>query len=198
MKKVVPPNAILIPDNATKVFDGQIFTIYQWPQEMFDGTTKTFELLKRPDTVQVIAVRGDKLVLVNDEQPGRAARVHFPGGRVDPEDKSWLYAAQRELKEETGLTFENWRLVNVVQPLPKIEWFVPFYLATELKSEAPQAVDLSGERITVELCPFDVIRDEVLSGNDSTLHYAMSLFARFKTLEELLALPEFEGSEVDR
>ncbi len=83
MKKTLPENAILLPDNAKKVFTGHIFDVYQWPQEMFDGSTKTFELLKRPDTVQIIAIDNGELVLVNDEQPGRTPRIHFPGGRVD-------------------------------------------------------------------------------------------------------------------
>ena len=42
-----------IPANAKKVFHGVIFDVYQWEQEMFDGTKEIFEKLKRPDTVVV-------------------------------------------------------------------------------------------------------------------------------------------------
>src|SRR6185369_15622192 len=122
MKKVVPERASLIPDNATKAFAGQIFDVYQWPQELFDGTKATFEMLKRPDTVQILAIKDGKVVLVHDEQPGRPVQLHFPGGRVDPEDASWLEAAQRELREETGLSFKNWKMITVKQPIIKIEW----------------------------------------------------------------------------
>ena len=86
MKKTVPDGAILIPDNGTKVFKGNIFDVYQWPQTMFGGSTKTFEMLWRPDTVQIIGVKDDKIVLVKDEQPGRSVRTHFPGGRTDDTD----------------------------------------------------------------------------------------------------------------
>src|SRR5487761_1525106 len=101
MKKLIPPNAILIPDNATQVFEGQSLDVYQWLQKMCDGSTKTFEMLKRPDTVQIVAIKDGKIVMVDDEQPNRAACVHFPGGILDKDDVSWLAAAKRELVEET-------------------------------------------------------------------------------------------------
>jgi ADP-ribose pyrophosphatase len=198
LKKVLPKNAILIPDNAQCVFKGSIFEVYQWPQEMFDGTTKTFELLKRPDTVQVVAIKDGKIAMVHDEQPGRAVRVHFPGGRADETDVDWLAAAKRELLEETGLTFKNWKLVCVQQPVPKIEWFVPWFIATELESEQQQAVEEEGEKIEVELQDFAQVREAVVGGTESTLAYAMPLFGGVNSIAELESLPEFSGKETDR
>ena len=43
MKKLIPPDAVLVPDGATRVFQGEIFGVYQWPQQLFDGSTDTFE-----------------------------------------------------------------------------------------------------------------------------------------------------------
>src|SRR5260370_35218525 len=96
---------------------------------MFDGSTKTFELLKRPDTVQVVVVRGQKILLVDDEQPGRAPRLHLPGGRADDEDESWLATPQRELREETGFACSDWRPFEATQPIPRAEWSVPSVFA---------------------------------------------------------------------
>ena len=31
-----------LPEQAKKVFDGEIFDVYQWDQEMYDGSTETF------------------------------------------------------------------------------------------------------------------------------------------------------------
>ena len=70
MRTVVPVNVDLLPAQAQRVFKGVIFDVYQWQQEMFDGTTETFEMLKRPDTVEVIAIKDDKLVVVHEQQPG--------------------------------------------------------------------------------------------------------------------------------
>ncbi len=197
MKKTVPKNAILIPDNAERVFSGAIFDVYQWPQTMFDGSTKTFEMLKRPDTVQIIAVKEGKLVLVDDEQPGRTPRLHFPGGRADNDD-SWLSAAQREMREETGLVFKDWKLVNVVQPIPKIEWFAPWFLAINFEHEVAQEVDSDGEKITVSLKDFAEVRGMILSGSEPTMQYALPLFNTIASLDQLLAMSVFVGQEVDR
>lgn len=198
MHKVLPPNAILIQDNAKKVFTGQIFDVYQWPQKMFDGSTKTFELLKRPDTMQVIAVQDGKLVVVEEEQPGRAVQIHLPGGRADDTDPSWLAAAQRELLEETGKTFKAWRLINVQQPIPKAEWFGPIYLATDLAEQVEPTLDEDGEKITVHLKTFEEVRQLIFSGKYQMMSYLIPLFSRLNSLDDLLACPEFQGQEVDR
>ena len=134
-ERVLPKGARLIPREADCVFRGEIYKVYQWPQKMPDGSVKTFEMLRRPDTVMVIALdqAGDVLV-IDEKQPGGIVRKnHLPVGRVDPSDESVLVAAQRELREETGCTFANWRLLDVVQMDKKIEWFTYLFLAKILR-----------------------------------------------------------------
>lgn len=196
MKKTLPHHAILLPDNAERVFKGIIFDVYQWPQKMYDGTEATFEMLKRPDTMQIIAVKDDKVVIVHDEQPNRGVELSFPGGRAD-EDGSWLEAAKRELLEETGLTFKNWKLLAVYQPMAKIEQFVAWFVATDFVSEQPQQLD-GGEKIEVELIAFDKLRAMIFDNEYPTLGYAKSLFLGLETLDSVLGAPAFIGKEVDR
>jgi ADP-ribose pyrophosphatase len=71
MKQIIPDDASLIPDHAECVFKGVIFDVYQWQQELYDGTATTFERIRRPDTVEVIGVTDHKILIVNDEQPMR-------------------------------------------------------------------------------------------------------------------------------
>lgn len=198
MKKVIPESATLVPDNARLSYKGQIFEFYVWPQEMFDGSIREFEMLKRPDTVHIIGVKNGKIVMIKDEQPGRPVRTCFPGGRVDDSDESWLASAQREMREETGLTFRNWRLLAVEQPQSKIEWFVPWFLATDVIDELPQELDEEGEKITVEEWEYDKLRKYILDGIEPTLNYALPFMIRIASIEELLALPEYVGRQVDR
>lgn len=198
MKKILPLSAIILPDSATLAYKGSIFSVYEWPQTMFDGTTKTFEMLKRPDTVQIIAIDGDNIILVNDEQPGRSVRKHLPGGRVDEEDESWLIAAKREIQEETGLQFKRWRLVDVQQPVPKIEWFIPFYLATDISSRSMQALDIDGEKIEVVHENYLTFRKAVLAGGEPTMQYMIPLLVRCPTVQDLLKMAEFSGQEIER
>ncbi len=45
MRKYIPDDTILVPRNAELVFSGKVFDVYQWPQELFDGTTKPLRCL---------------------------------------------------------------------------------------------------------------------------------------------------------
>lgn len=198
MRKVIPSKAAMVPSAAKRVFEGQIFDVYQWSQEMFDGSHKTFEMLKRPDTVQIIAIHDNKIVLVEDEQPGSVMRTHLPGGRVDATDDSWLNAAQRELLEETGLVFANWKLIDVQQPIPKAEWFIPVFLATGLLEEREQSIDADGERITVIKTDYESLRRNALHGLEPTMQYLIPLFNKCQNIEQLVSLAEFSGNTVER
>lgn len=146
----LPKDAVLIPKNAMKVFSGEIFDVYQWPQKMFDGSVETFEMLRRPDAVLIIAEDDNGEILAcNEEQPGGIVRKnHLPAGRVDVSDSTLLEAAQRELQEETGYTFAEWCLVDVVQPEKKIEWFVYTFAARNIVDIQPTQHD-PGEKIEV-------------------------------------------------
>lgn len=196
MKKIVPNNAVLIPDDATRVFEGQIFDVYQWPQRLFDGSTVTYELLKRPDTVQIIAIKDDKIVVLDEQQSGRPSFLRLPGGRVEP-GEPWLDAAKRECKEELGMEFTDWHFVIVRQPIVKIEWFVATFLTTNLSSQQQKSPD-AGERISLLELSLEEWKRRLVAENSPLADYAKGFFASITSLGQLLAMPEFQGKEVDR
>lgn len=196
MKKVIPNDSVLVPDMGELVFQGKIFAVYQWPQKLFDGSEYTFEMLKRTDTVSVICVVDGKLLVINDEQPHLGKRQSFPGGRVDPEDATIEAAAQREILEETGYSFKSWKLIKVSQPYRKIEWFVYVFLAWEETGKQEPELD-AGEKITTHALSFDEVRTRVAK-REGYLGESHDIFEAAGDLDGLLALPEFEGLEVDR
>lgn len=149
MRKTLPKRAVLVPENAERVFKGIIYDTYHWEQKLYDGTKATFEMLKRPDTVKVIAIDGNSLIVLEQEQPNQGLFYDIPGGIHDREEEDELAAAKRELLEETGMTFNNWKLVNALQPHNKIEQFVYMFIATELADQRTQRLD-AGERIKVK------------------------------------------------
>ncbi len=187
MRTFTPGNAVLIPEGATKAFHGVMFDVYQWEQELFDGSTKTFEMLKRPDSVDVIAVRDGKILVVEQEQPGTGVFYSFPGGRHDVEAENELQAGQRELLEETGMQFRNWKLIAAFQPHLKIDWVVYTFLATEFVSQREQELD-AGERITV--VPKTVAEIKELNKDPHTRYLGREIFESLESIEDLLALPE--------
>lgn len=166
----MPENAKLIPEEAERVFKGKIYEVYQWPQKMFDGSFETFEMLRRPDTVKIIPIvtaeearrlrfkaEEPQLIVTKQEQPRKDCFYDYPGGRMDEEDADELAAAKRELLEETGLSFQNWKLVKVEQPFNKIDWLVYTFVATGLLGRTEQSLD-AGEKIEVVAMGLDEVK----------------------------------------
>jgi len=141
-----------IPKQAKKVFDGIIFNVYQWEQKMFDSTTETFEMLKRTNTIQIIPIMGDKIVLINEEQPTIRRSLGVVGGRQN-KDEEPLECAKRELLEETGLISNDWELISTHEPYVKIEWTICRFVARNCKKQAEQKLD-AGEKIELKLVDF--------------------------------------------
>lgn len=165
MKIERPQSKQPLPEGAKKVFEGVIFDVYQWEQEMFDGTKATFEKLKRPDTVITFPVLEDgRILLTKQEQPG--GKGHFiagAGGRVDP-GEDILDAAKRELLEETGYEAEEFVLWKSLQPIGKIEWAVYVFVAKRIKKVAEINAD-SGEKIELYPVTFDEFMEIALGEN---------------------------------
>lgn len=151
-----------ISPRAKKVFDGKIFDVYQWEQEMFDGTTETFEMLKRPDTMQVIPIVDGKIIIAKEEQPHKGLFFSLAGGRRE-EGEEALEAAKRELLEETGYVSDNWELYKIYEPVVKLEWSIYTYIARDCVKQSEPSLD-AGERIELVHLDFDEFVDWISRG----------------------------------
>lgn len=162
MKIERPESKQPLPENAKKVFSGVIFDVYQWEQEMYDGSVATFEKLKRPDTVVVFPLLEDgRIVLTKQEQPGKKPFIGAAGGRVDP-GEDILDAVKRELLEETGYEAKDFVLWKSLQPVSKIEWAVYIFIVRGLEKVADLSLD-AGEKIEVVAVDFDEFVNIALS-----------------------------------
>lgn len=156
-----PESRQQMPEDATLVFKGKLFDVYQWQQQMYDGTYQTFEKLKRPDTVVVFAVLDDgSILLTKQEQPGKSLFIGAAGGRVD-EGEEIEEAAARELLEETGYRAKELILWHSEQPVSKIDWAVYTFIAKGLEKVDEQRLD-AGEKITLHPVTFDEFIDTAL------------------------------------
>jgi 8-oxo-dGTP pyrophosphatase MutT (NUDIX family) len=157
MKIERPKSRQPIPENAKCVFRGVMFDVYQWEQEMFDGTKTIFEKIKRPDTTVVFPVLPDgKILLSKQEQPGKPPFIGGCGGRIE-EGEEILESAKRELLEESGYEAEEFILLDARQPASKIEWAVYTFIAKGIKKVAELSPD-NGEKIEL----FSVTLDEFI------------------------------------
>jgi len=187
MRLYTPANAFLVPDRAERVFEGLIFDVYHWPQKMFDGSTKTFEMIRRPDSVNIIAVHEEKILLNKESQPHTGEFIALPAGMHDHEEENELQAAKRELLEETGYQFNDWKLIATEVQSKKIEQISYIFLATNLKSIKPQNLDKDGEKIEVTLLTFAELQ---ATKNDPLMRfYPNQVLDQLSSLEELLNLP---------
>lgn len=139
-----------------KVFQGEIFSVWQWEQELYDGSKKTFEKIGRRSTASAIGILPDnRILLVWDEQPGRDVEgvLTCAGGQMD-EGETPEQAASREFLEETGYTAGSLQPWFSYAPWAKALFTVHFFIAKDVKQKAePQKT--AGERTEVRLFTFD-------------------------------------------
>lgn len=163
-----------LPKSAKRVFKGIIFDVYHWRQKMFDGSYDTFEALKRPDTVEVIAVVGDKIMIARQKQPTYSYIHSFFGGRQEPGETP-LATAKRELLEEAGLKSNDWELFKVYGFINKIVYQVYIYIARDCKKAGDPVLD-PGEKMSYKLVSFDELIKIVGGDNFWFSDFALDVF----------------------
>lgn len=139
-----------IPSSAKKVFQGILFDVYHWEQELFDGTFTTFEAVKRlPSTQLIVITNNNKIILLNEEQPLKGKYISFPGGIVN-KGEDIFNGAKRELLEELGMTANdsNFYLYRVESSNNiKISWDTHYYIVKNPKIISKPKLD-PGEKLT--------------------------------------------------
>jgi len=174
--KIERPKSIQpMPKNAKLVFKGKVFDVYQWEQELFDGSKTIFEKVKRADTVQIIPVTEDgKILMIDETQPGKNNRfVGIPGGRMD-EGESPEDVARRELLEETGYAAEELVLWISAQPQSKTDWAVYVFIGKRCRKVSEPSLD-SGEKIELKSVNFDQFLDITFKKEFQEEHIAIAL-----------------------
>lgn len=151
MQPLSEPN---LPAALKKVFQGAIFSVWQWPQVLYDGSLATFELVRRPDTAYMLPVMDDgRILLVKDQQPHREEVVTMPRGRVE-KDEPPQAAAIRECSEETGFLPTRVMHWNSYYPHGKHMWQVHFFVGRDLQKTTGPKLD-AGEKISLMPVSFE-------------------------------------------
>ena len=163
------------PDGARLVFKGTIFELWQWQQELFDGSFATFESLRRPDTVLVLPVcRNGNLLFVRELHPGKLPKLRTLSGRVETGETP-EQTAQRELREEIGLAADEFRLWDAWQPVDKIDWAVYLFVAHNLTQVSKPRSD-PGEIVSVHPIPTNGLFEDGLACTLDDPEFVCKLF----------------------
>ncbi len=170
----------IFPANAKRVFKGFLFQVYQWEQEMFDGTLKTFERIARKPSTDIIAVHNSQIMVLMQEQPGRALYPSLPGGQIEKNEEP-LVAAKREFLEETGFEASDFELYKSQNDSgSKIYFPITTFITRHCTKVQEPNLD-AGEKIQVTWMNFDNFLQ--LARNPE---FAIPQFLRFDMYEALL------------
>lgn len=161
------PNELkIIPNGDPVIFaEGRIGAIVQYPVLVDEGqgyVAKTFEKFVRSPGSRIIAVRDNKIYL---QKEARLETNDFdwrlPGGKVVDtftEYKNYfgkaipesvvIAAAQKELREEAGLTSENITLLTKKVCGATVEWDLYYVIAKDVTTYTADHAHTEGEEVS--------------------------------------------------
>lgn len=126
------------------------------------GIYGTVNFKNRAVAIVPLFANGDILLVGQFRYPLQEYHWELPMGGA-PEEESTLIYAQRELKEETGFSAQNWKLFLTMHLSPSITQEQGFtYLATDLQ-EGERALEET-EDIVVKRLPFEQVFQQVMKG----------------------------------
>lgn len=190
MQLKVPKTIQPIPNTAKCVFKGEIFEIWQWEQQLFDGTSAVFEKAVRQPSVGILPVTTDhKIIVTYQQQPGMQPFVSLVGGVVDPDEEIEV-AAHRELLEETGTRAESLEFWYSYQLSTKIEWPIYQFIARGCSRNVPVQLD-AGEKISLREVSWDEFLEIVLLDNFRDTKVTMLLLKAMRNPQELSKIKDF-------
>lgn len=163
----------IIPPEAKKVFSWVRVDVYQWQQQLYDGSVTTFERTRFRDGAFVIAVLPDgQLLMTKQEQPARSKPfLSLPWWWFDTPDEGPLACAQRELLEETGYKSDEWQLWHRTEGTANIIAYTYFFIARNCRKVDAHHERDHGEKITVFSLSFDAFLDTCL--DETFVHWVL-------------------------
>ena len=164
-----------IPKNATKVFSGKTFDVYQWEQEMFDGSKKIFEKLKRNDSVDIIAInKNNEIYILEEEHPWREPFFWLVWGSCENWEKP-IETAKRELLEETWLQSNSWEVFGIYSRSSRIEQNSNIFIARNCVKVWEQSLD-SWEKIKFKIVNWSEFLKIVANPKFRVQEFALEVF----------------------
>lgn len=157
-------------------YDGIFLKVFRDRVRCPDGHLADREYLRHPGAVMMIPLRDDGDVVLERQfrYSLRRSIIEFPAGKIDP-GETILDCAQRELREETGLTAGDWiYLGGFHNAIGYCDEKIEVFLARDLSSGEPVAQP--GELIEVFHAPWHQLIDWIRDGTITDVKTIIGVF----------------------
>lgn len=148
-----------------EIFNGRILHLFNDRVELPNGHESTREVIRHVGAVAVVPVTDDGKVVIERQfrYPLNSVITEIPAGKLDGPEEDRLEAAKRELREETGITADEWIDMGEYHPAAAYcDEKLNIYLARGLHNEA-QELD-EDEFLNIEYVPIEDLVEEVMDG----------------------------------
>ena len=150
------------------IFDGVILHVKRDMVALSNGSATVREVIRHIGAVCVIPVTEKNEVIMERQYRYPLDRVilEIPAGKLDAADEDRLSAIQRELREETGYTADEWTVLGDFHPAPAYsDEFITMYMARKLH-RGDRHLD-ADEFLDVHTVPLKDLVADVMSGRIS-------------------------------
>ena len=147
------------------IFDGVILNVKKDTVRLPNGHCSSREVIRHVGAVCVVPVtdQGEIIVERQYRYPFDTVITEIPAGKLDSKQEDRLSAAKRELREETGLTADEW--VNLGGFYPAAAYsdeYITMFMARGLH-QGKQELD-PDEFLDVEKVPLSELIEDVMAG----------------------------------
>ena len=147
------------------IFNGVILHVKRDMVTLSNGSETVREVIRHIGAVCVIPVTENNEVIMERQYRYPLDNViwEIPAGKLDAPDENRLSAIQRELREETGYTADEWTDLGAFHPAPAYsDEFITMYMARGLhKGERHLDED---EFLDVHTVPLKDLVEQVMNG----------------------------------
>ena len=150
------------------VFDGVVLHVKRDTVTLSNGTSAVREVIRHIGAVCVIPVTENNEVIMERQYRYPLDRVilEIPAGKLDTPDENRLSAIQRELREETGYTADEWMEIGDFHPAPAYsDEYITMYMARGLH-KGQRHLD-EDEFLDVYAIPLADLVEDVMAGRIS-------------------------------
>lgn len=163
-----------VQTGSQEIFDGVVVHLYKDTVQLPNGKPANREVIRHVGAVAVVPVTDDGKVIVERQfrYPLNDVITEIPAGKLDSFTEDRLSAAQRELREETGYTADNWQELGDFHPTPAYcDEKITLYLATGLhlgERELDEDEFLNVVTVPMEELVADIMAGRITDGKTQT------------------------------